>query len=83
MRLLVESAALAGGVIGAGGEIRWPRPVHPGDTLRVQSEILEVVPSRSPPERGMVTLRVETTNQRGDLVQVLTAKLVVPRRAIP
>ena len=82
MRLLVEGGApIAGGVIGAGGEINWPRPTRPGDILRVESEILGVTPSRSRPDRGMVTMRSETRNQRGEVVQILTAKLVVPRRA--
>jgi acyl dehydratase len=84
MRLLVEGGApIAGGVIGAGGEIGWPRPTRPGDVLQVESEILEVTPSRSRPDRGMVTMRSETRNQRGEVVQILTAKLVVPRRAAP
>lgn len=83
MRLLVEGGApIAGGVVGAGGEIGWPRPTRPGDILRVESEVLEVTPSRSRPDRGMVTLRSETRNQRGEVVQILTAKLVVPRRAV-
>jgi acyl dehydratase len=81
MRLLVEGGApIAGGVIGGGGEISWPQPTRPGDVLRVESEILEVRPSRSRPDRGMVTMRSETRNQRGEVVQILTAKLVVPRR---
>ncbi len=81
MRLLVEGGApIAGGVVGAGGEIGWPRPTRPGDILQVESEVLEVTPSRSRPDRGMVTLRSETRNQRGEVVQILTAKLVVPRR---
>lgn len=81
MRLLVEGGApIAGGVIGAGGEIGWPRPTRPGDVLRVESEILEVTPSRSRPDRGMVTMRSETRNQHSDVLQILTAKLVVPRR---
>ena len=82
MRLLVEGGApLVGGVIGAGAEITWPSPVRPGDVLEVESEILELRPSKSRPDRGIVTLRGETRNQRGEVVQVLTAKLVVPRRA--
>ena len=82
MRLLVGGGApIAGGVIGAGGEISWPRPTRPGDILQVESEVLEITPSRSRPQRGMVTLRSETRNQRGEVVQVLTARLVVPRRA--
>jgi hypothetical protein len=56
-------------------------PTRPGDILQVESEVLEVTPSRSRPDRGMVTVRSETFNQRGEVVQMLTAKLVVPRRA--
>jgi acyl dehydratase len=82
MRLNVESGLpLAGGVIGAGGEIAWPRPTRPGDTLHVESEVLDIVPSRSRPDRGIVTVRCETLNQAKEVVQVLTAKLVVFRRA--
>ena len=81
MRLLVDGGApIAGGVVGAGGEIAWPKPTRPGDILQVKSEILDVTPSRSRPDRGMVTIRSETFNQRGEIVQTLTAKLVVPRR---
>jgi len=81
MRLLVESGMpIAGGVIGAGGEIAWPKPTRPGAVLRVESEIIELRPSRSRPDRGMATIRSETRNQLGEIVQVLAAKLVVPRR---
>ena len=81
MRLLVDGGApIAGGIVGAGGEISWPRPMRPGDILTVESEVVEVTPSRSKPDRGMVTLRSETRNQRGEVVQLLVAKLVVPRR---
>ena len=81
MRLQVESGLpIAGGIIGAGGEISWPRPMRPGDILHVESEVLEVKLSRSRPDRGIVTIRSETLNQRGEVVQVLTAKLVAPRR---
>lgn len=81
MRLLVDGGApIAGGVIGAGGEISWPKPTRPGDILQVDSEVVEVTPSRSRPDRGMITVRSETRNQRGEIVQTLTAKLIVPRR---
>lgn len=81
MRLLVEGGApIAGGVIGTGGEVRWPRPVRPGDMLEVETEVLDVIPSRSRPERGMATIRSVTRNQRGEIVQEMTAKLVAPRR---
>ena len=81
MRLLVDGGApIAGGIIGGGGEIAWPKPTRPGDVLRVESEVLEIVPSRSRPDRGRVTFRYETRNQHGDVVQVMTVGLVVPRR---
>ncbi|MBC7701720.1 MaoC family dehydratase [Aquabacterium sp.] len=81
MRLMVQGGVpVEGGLIGAGGEIGWPKPTRPGDVLHVESEVLAVTPSRSKPHQGMVTLRSETRNHHGDTVQVLTAKLVVPRR---
>jgi acyl dehydratase len=82
MKLLVDSGLpLMGGIIGSGGEVSWPRPTRPGDTLTVVSEIEEITPSRSRPDRGMIRVRSETRNQHGETVQVLIAKLVVPRRA--
>jgi acyl dehydratase len=81
MRLMVETGLpLAGGLIGAGGEVTWPRPTRPGDELTVFSEILAVTPSRSRPERGMIKVRNETRNQRGEVVQNLTCRIVVARR---
>jgi acyl dehydratase len=81
MRLMVDGGApMAGGIVGAGGEITWPRPTRADDVLHVESEVLEIKPSRSKPQQGMVTMRSETRNQHGDVVQLLTAKLVVPRR---
>jgi len=81
MKLLVGGGApFAGGLIGAGCEIAWPRPTRASDVLRVVSEVLQVTPSRSRPDRGMVKLRSETLNQRDEVVQVLTSRLVVPRR---
>ena len=81
MKLLVESGLpLAGGIIGTGGEINWPKPTRPGDTLTVVSEIEEVTPSRSRPDRGRIRVRNETLNQHGEIVQILIAKLIVPTR---
>ena len=81
MSLLVGSGMpIAGGLIGAGGEIEWPRPTRPGDVLQVESEVLAVTPSRSRPERGMITVRSETRNQNGEPVQILTSKMLVWRR---
>ena len=80
MRLMVESVKVAGGMIGAGGEISWPRPTRPNDILHVESEIVEITPSRSRPDRGMATVRSTTINQDGETVQIFNAKIVVPRR---
>jgi acyl dehydratase len=84
MRLLVDSPVKpANGIIGAGGEFSWPRPVRPGDELRLGSEILEVRPSQSRPDRGTIKVRVTTLNQDGDAVQILIANLIVTRRSPP
>ena len=82
MRLLVDSEIKpAGGIVGAGfEEFRWPYPVRPGDELRIESEILEVRPSKSRPEQGLIKVRTTTLNQDGKAVQILIANLVVPRR---
>jgi acyl dehydratase len=83
MRLMVESGpALAGGILGVGGELSWTRPMRPDDTLQVHSEILALTPSRSKPDRGTVTIRSETRNQRGEVVQIFVARLVVPKRDV-
>jgi acyl dehydratase len=76
MRLLTRSVPFAGGLIGGSNEIAWPRATRPGDTLRVRSEILEIAPSGSRPGRGRVILRSETLNQRDEVVQTMTARLV-------
>ena len=83
MRLLVDSPLKpAGGLIGAGcDELRWPRPVRPGDALRLESEVLEVRPSRSRPDVGLVKVRTTTLNQKDEPVQVMISNLVVPRRS--
>ena len=81
MRLLVEGGLpIAGGLIGAGAEITWPKPTRPGAILHIESEVLELRPLRSRPGRGLATVRSETCDQLGEVVQVLTARLVVPRR---
>ena len=81
MRLLVTSGLpLAGGIIGSGGELLWEKPVRPGDTLHVTCEVLDIVPSRSRPDRGMVRVRCLTRNQHGETVQSFTPRLVVTRR---
>jgi acyl dehydratase len=68
-------------IVGAGGELDWPSPTRPGDTLQVESEILDIRPSRSRPDRGVASVRSLTRNQQNEVVQCLTAKLIVLRRA--
>lgn len=82
MRLVVDSDFNpAGGLIGASlDELRWPRPTRPGDVLSVESEVLELRPSRSQPDRGLAKVRVTTRNQHHEAVQVYVVNLVVRRR---
>jgi acyl dehydratase len=81
MRLLVEGElTIAGGLIGLGGELTWPKPTYPGDTLRVETEVLAIRRSVTNPNRGIVTVRNQTFNQDGEAVQVAVVKMLVPRR---
>jgi len=82
MRLLVDGDFRpAGGILGVGFDgLSWPRAVRPGDELRAQSEILEVRPSKSRPDRGMIRVRTTTFNQNDEPVQVFTGNLLVSRR---
>lgn len=83
MRLLVDSEVkVAGGLIGLGvEELRWPRPVRPGDEVRVQLEVLDKRISKSRPQQGLVRMRTTTLNQRDEAVQVYISTMIVPRRA--
>lgn len=81
MKLLVTSEPkLAGGLIGLGGELTWPRPTMPTDVLSVESEIIEIKPLKSRTDRGLITLQSETKNQRGEVVQKMNAKVLVAYR---
>ena len=82
MRLLVTSDLnLAGGAIGLGvDEMRFPKAVRPGDTLRLDLEIVEVRPSQSKPDRGTARIRYVTRNQKGEVVFTQTATVLVPKR---
>ncbi|MDH2431770.1 MaoC family dehydratase [Pokkaliibacter sp. MBI-7] len=81
MRMLVESVPIAGGLVGAGGEVQWKAPTRPGDQLRAESEIIEITPSRSRPDRGMVVMRTTTYNQDNQALQIFTGRIVVPCRS--
>jgi acyl dehydratase len=81
MRLFLESGlTIAGGVLGAGGEISWPTPTRPDDAIHVECDIVGVRPSRSRLDRGIVKFRNETLNQRREIVQIFSGTLIVPRR---
>jgi acyl dehydratase len=81
MRLLVEGElSIAGGLIGLGGEVTWPRATYAGDTIRVETEVLDVRVSASKPDRGIVTVRNTTLNQNNEVVQLAVVKMLVPRR---
>jgi acyl dehydratase len=82
MKLFVRGdLRLAGGSIGLRvDELQWPRPVRPGDTLRLSTEIIEVRPSRSKPDRGIIRIRNVTTNQEGEVVQTFYASVLARRR---
>ena len=81
MRLFVRTLNFAEGAIGLGvDELRWPNAVRPGDVLTVETEILELRPSRSRPGHGIIRLRNVTTNQRGEVVQTMLASAMVPKR---
>ncbi len=82
MRLMTEGGVpLAGGLIGLGGEISWPRPTRAGDVLHVVSTVTEIRHSKSKPGQGIVTTTSETFNQAGEVVQKFVAKLIVQTRA--
>jgi acyl dehydratase len=84
MRLLVDGGLPFGnGIIGLGGDLAWPKPTRPGDTLHVESEILEIVLSRSKPNQGIVKVRSTTLNQDGEAVHSFTSKCLVLKRPQP
>jgi acyl dehydratase len=82
MKLLVTgNLNLAGGMIGTSVEVSWPTPTRADDILHVESEVVAVETSRSRPDRGIVTLRSETLNQDGKVVQKMLAKVLVWQRS--
>lgn len=64
-------------------ELRWLRPVRPGDVLRVRVTVLDAVPSKSKPDRGVVTSFIEVLNQRAEPVLTMRAVNMIARRNIP
>ena len=81
MRLVTESILLADGVIGGGmEELAWPQPTRPDDRLHVESEIVEIIPSQSKPNRAMIRVLCQTKNQRGEVLQRFRPKMVAFKR---
>ena len=80
MRMLVDSVPLADGLIGAELQLAWPKPTRPGMTLQLFSEVVDIRPSRSKPDMAIVTMRNETRDQDGDVLQLFTVKMPVFRR---
>ena len=81
MKLMVNGGLpLGNGIIGMGGELAWPKPTRPGDTLHVESEVLEIMPSKSKPNQAVVRVRSTTLNQNGDVVHQFTSKVLVFKR---
>ncbi len=80
MRMLVESVPLADGLVGAELQLAWPRPTRPGMKLQVFSEVADIVPSRSKPNMAIVTMRNETRDQDGQVLQLFTVKMPVFKR---
>ena len=78
MRLLLSGGLpLANGIIGLGGELTWPRPTRPGDVLHVESEIVDITPSRSKPNQAVVAVRSTMLNQNGEAVYSFNGKVLV------
>jgi acyl dehydratase len=83
MRLLVTGGLpFAHGIVGLGGEISWPKPTRPGDTVQVESEIVAITPSRSKPNQAVVTVRSTMFNQNREPVYVFTAKILAFKRSV-
>ena len=83
MRLVADAKPLGNlPLLGMGVDnMAWPQPVRPGDTLQVETEILEIRPSKSKPSHGIVKLRSTARNQNGEVVFVVTPNVWAPRRS--
>lgn len=82
MRLTVDAQPLGGTpLVGIGvDEMRWPKPVRPGDTIHAETEILSISPSRSKPDFGIARVKITAHNQRNEVVFTMNPALWVPRR---
>jgi acyl dehydratase len=82
MRLVVDANPLGDlPLLGLGVDgIEWPQPVRPGDTLRVEMEVVAIRPSNSTRTHGIVKLKTTARNQHGEVVYIVTPNCWVPRR---
>ena len=82
MRLLYEGLVKDVVSLGSPGvdELRWVKPVRPGDTLSVRMTITECIPSRSKPDRGILKSVMEMRNQHGDVVVTTRGNSMFGRR---
>jgi acyl dehydratase len=81
MRLMFDSMPLAGGIVGGGvDELRWPHALRPGDTIHLESEVVEMRTLKSRASTGLVKFRCVTLNQRGEAVQTMLPNLFVSRK---
>ena len=82
LRLWLEMGVLRACSLGSPGlgETQFPRPVRPGDTIRVVTDIVELRASASKPDRGICRLRQVTINQRGEHVMEQETAVFLKRR---
>lgn len=82
-KLFLETGTLAASSLGSPGldEIRWTKPVRPGDTLQVIAEVREARPSTSKPDRGIVRIAYTTVNQHGEPVMTMVGNQLLRRRS--
>jgi len=81
-RQMIDTGFLKGGSMGSPGidELRWTRPVRPGDTIHVEAEVVEVKPSASKPDRGSARIRYAMKNQAGEIVLTMSAIHILKKR---
>ncbi len=78
MRLLVtEGPDIAGGIIGAGGQLSWPTPTRAGDRLHVRTVVQSVSASRTNPGRGNAVLKIETLTGDGEVRQIFEVRILL------
>ena len=83
MRMIVDNYLSKASSLGSPGidELRWLRPVRPGDTLRLRATVLDTKRSQSKPDRGVVRTLTEVLNQNGEVVMSVKAMTLIRCRA--